>query len=126
MVPGPGQTSTPAANAAHKATVRQRRRRSVRHSDEAKHTPAVLLVQHGQNDPQLLAEIAVRRVRQPSRDFGANAVEELRLLQANTDMFEAIQKHGIDVERYNTIARSISQDPELAKRVQAKRKELQQ
>ena len=45
--------------------------------------------------------------------------------QANVEMFEAIQEHGIDVERYNAIARSISQDPELAKRVQAKRKELQ-
>jgi hypothetical protein len=54
--------------------------------------------------------------------------EEAKRLQqeANTEMFEAIKEHGIDVERYNAIARSIAQDPELAQRVQAKRKELQQ
>jgi hypothetical protein len=41
-------------------------------------------------------------------------------------MAEAVQGHGMKVERFNLIARSLSQDPTLKQRIQQKIQELRQ
>jgi hypothetical protein len=46
--------------------------------------------------------------------------------EANQKMAEAIQSHGMEVQRYNTIARSITQDAELKQRLTQKIQELRQ
>jgi predicted transglutaminase-like cysteine proteinase len=46
--------------------------------------------------------------------------------EANERMVEAIQGHGLTIERYNVIARSLASDAELNQRVLEKRKELQE
>jgi hypothetical protein len=45
---------------------------------------------------------------------------------ANGKMAEAVQNHGMKVERFNQIARSLSQDPTLKQRIQQKIEELRQ
>ncbi len=46
--------------------------------------------------------------------------------EANEKMAAAIQGNGMEVQRYNLIARSINQDPELKERLQQKMQELRQ
>jgi ABC-type transport system involved in cytochrome bd biosynthesis fused ATPase/permease subunit len=54
--------------------------------------------------------------------------EEAQRLQqeANQRMVEAVQSHGLMIERYNQIARSMGNDAELNQRIQEKRRELQE
>ena len=44
--------------------------------------------------------------------------------EANQKMADAVQGHGLKVERFNTIARSLSQDATLKQRIQQKLQEL--
>lgn len=46
--------------------------------------------------------------------------------EANQKMAEAVQAHGLKVERFNLIARSLNQDATLKTRVQQKIQELRQ
>jgi hypothetical protein len=46
--------------------------------------------------------------------------------QANQKMAEAVQGHGMKVERFNLIARSLDQDSTLKQRIQQKIQELRQ
>jgi hypothetical protein len=46
--------------------------------------------------------------------------------QANQKMAEAVQGHGMKVERFNLIARSLNQDATLKQRIQQKIQELRQ
>jgi hypothetical protein len=50
---------------------------------------------------------------------------EMRKQEANAKIHQAIKGNGLDVDRYNVIARSTVKDAELNKRIQAKRQELQ-
>jgi len=46
--------------------------------------------------------------------------------EANAEMLRVIQTEGLEVDRYNVLARSIGQDAELGQRFQEMRKELQE
>lgn len=46
--------------------------------------------------------------------------------EANQKMAEAVQSHGMTVERFNAIGRSLNQDPTLKQRIQQKIQELRQ
>jgi len=46
--------------------------------------------------------------------------------QANARMIEAIKAYGLDVDQYNLISRSLSEDPELNQRFQAMRQKLEE
>jgi len=54
------------------------------------------------------------------------AQDEQAKKDANNKMAEAVQSHGMKVERFNTIARSLDSDATLKQRIQQKLQELSQ
>lgn len=52
-------------------------------------------------------------------------IKEQLQQEANSRILETIKESGMEVERFNLIARSMNSDPELGRRVSAKMQELQ-
>lgn len=107
----PAQQQPPAADATQKPTVTSAQVPDAELEQFAKAAGDVMKIQ---------AEIKEKLVEAPNPELKEQLQQE-----ANARILETIKESGLEVERFNLIARSMTSDPELGRRVSAKMQELQ-
>ncbi len=107
----PAQQQPPAADATQKPTVTSAQVPDAEVEQFAKAAGDVMKIQ---------AEIKERLVEAANPELKEQLQQE-----ANARILETIKESGLQVERFNVIARSMTSDPELGRRVSEKMQELQ-